>query len=429
MSDKKRILVIGSGGREHTIVWKLKQSPRLEAVYCAPGNAGIAKDAQLVSVDFGKNFEGIIAWAKENKIDYTVVGPEVPLSEGITDAFEDAGLKVFGPRLEAARLESSKAFAKEVMVEAGIPTAASETFTDADAACAYAEELGLPVVIKADGLAAGKGVVIANTKEEADQAIRDNIENKQFGDASSTVVVEEFLRGEEASMLVLMDGNTFVPLASAQDHKALYENDLGPNTGGMGTYSPAPVVTDEVLREINEQVLNPLHEYLQKKHIPFRGVLFAGLMVTKNGIKVLEFNCRFGDPETQVVLPRMKNDFVDIVEAVCEGTLHKHNLEYTDDAAVCVVLASRGYPQTSEKNVVINGLDDVENGGKAVVFHAATALIDGKFVTAGGRVLGVTALGRDLPRAIDTVYKEVDKIQFDGAQLRRDIGKKALARL
>lgn len=429
MSEKKRILVIGSGGREHAIVWKLKQSPKLEKVYCAPGNAGIGKDAELVSVDFGKNFEGIIAWAKENKIDYTVVGPEVPLSEGITDAFEDAGLKVFGPRLEAARLESSKAFAKEVMVAAGIPTAASETFTDADAACAYAEKLGLPVVIKADGLAAGKGVVIAATKEEADKAIRDNLEDKQFGEASATVVVEEFLRGEEASMLVLMDGNTFVPLASAQDHKALYENDLGPNTGGMGTYSPAPVVTEEVLREINERVLNPLHEYLQKKHIPFRGVLFAGLMVTEQGVKVLEFNCRFGDPETQVVLPRMKNDFVDIVEAVCEGTLHKHNLEYTDDAAVCVVLASRGYPQTSEKGVEIHGLDTVENGGKAVVFHAATAEKDGKIVTAGGRVLGVTALGRDLPRAIDTVYKEVDKIQFDGSQLRRDIGKKALARL
>jgi len=428
-SSKKRILVIGSGGREHAIIWKLKQSPRLDEVFCAPGNAGIARDALVFPAEFENHFEKLITRARNHRIDYVIVGPEVPLAMGITDAFEAAGFKVFGPTQNAAMLESSKAFAKKVMLEAGIPTAASESFTNSDAAIAYAAELGYPVVIKADGLAAGKGVVIARNAAEAEEAIRDNLDLRHFGDASSSVLIEEFLTGEEASILVLCDGNIMVPLASAQDHKALHENDLGPNTGGMGAYSPAPLVTPAMMDDISRSVLDPLNAWLQRNHIDYRGVIFAGLMINENGPKVLEFNCRFGDPETEAILPRLKNDLVDLTEAVCNGTLHLHHLEWTDEPAVCVIMAANGYPESPRKGDVIHGLNEADSDGRAIVFHAATATSNGETVTNGGRVLAVTALGRDLPRAIDAVYREVEKIRFEGAHYRRDIGRKALQRL
>lgn len=426
---RKKILVIGGGAREHAIIWKLRQSNRVQEIYCTPGNAGISRDAITFGGDYGDNFSELVQRAINHGIDYTIVGPEAPLAEGITDAFEAAGLKVFGPNREAAQLEASKKFAKDFMRRAHIPTAEYESFTDAEAAVAYARKLGLPVVIKADGLAAGKGVVVARTLEEAEDAIRANLEEKQFGEASASVVVEEFLRGEEASILVLTDGNVLLPLASAQDHKALHDNDLGPNTGGMGAYSPAPIITDELMDEINETVLRPMQEELQRQDITYRGVIFAGLMITEEGPHVLEFNCRFGDPETQAVLPRLKNDLVDLVEAVCEGTLHEHTLEWRKESSVCVVLAAKGYPENPEKGQVITGLDEVDANHRALVFHAATREERGDIVSNGGRVLAVTALGRSLPRAMDTVYKEIERIRFEGAHYRKDIGRKALSRL
>lgn len=427
--DRKKILVVGNGAREHALIWKLRQSPRLEQVYCTPGNAGIAREALTFEADFGDNFSKLVQRAINHNIDYVIVGPEAPLAEGITDAFVAAGVKVFGPGKKAAQLEASKAFAKDFMKAAGIPTGDYKAFTNADEAILFADKLGLPVVIKADGLAAGKGVVVAQTRQESHQAIRDNLESHQFGEASNQVVVEEFLRGEEVSILVLCDGNIYVPLATAQDHKALFDNDLGPNTGGMGAYSPAPIVDERTMLEIEDRILAPMHAQLQKQGIAYKGVIFAGLMITADGPMVLEFNCRFGDPETECVLPRMQNDLVDIIEAVCEGNLHQHHLEWTDDAAVCVVLASRGYPAAPEKGMVISGLDDVGRNGRSVVFHAATAQSGSDIVSSGGRVLAVTALGRDIPRAIDAVYKEVEKIHFDGMQFRKDIGQKALSRL
>lgn len=429
MTDRKKILVVGSGAREHAFIWKLRQSRRLQEVYCTPGNAGIAHDAITFPADYGSDFSRLVQRALNHGIDYTIVGPEAPLADGITDAFEAAGLKVFGPSREAAQLEASKAFAKQFMDNARIPTAEWQSFDNSDEAVQFAKYLGAPVVIKADGLAAGKGVVVANSMQEAEAAIRANLDQKQFGSASGLVVVEEFLRGEEASLFVLMDGNVLLPMSGAQDHKQLHDNDLGPNTGGMGAYSPAPILDDEMMEDINETILQPMHEELQTRGLAYRGVIFVGLMITEEGPHVLEFNCRFGDPETEAVLPRLQNDFVDLVEAVCEGTLHEHSLEWREESAVCVVMAAKGYPHAPEKGTVIRGLEEVEAAGRALVFHAATEQRGADLVTAGGRVLAITALGRSLPRAMDTVYKEVEKIRFEGAHFRKDIGRKALARL
>ncbi|MBX7247333.1 MAG: phosphoribosylamine--glycine ligase [Candidatus Sumerlaeaceae bacterium] len=427
--ERRKILVIGGGGREHAIVWKLRQSPRLREVYCTPGNAGIARDAVVFPADFSNNFARLIDRAKNLRIDYTIVGPEVPLADGIVDAFTAASLQIFGPCQAAARLESSKAFAKEVMIAAGIPTAQSETFEEVAPALEYARSLGAPLVVKADGLAAGKGVVVAQTLAQAETAIRQNLEHYQFGESSARVVIEEFLAGEEASILAFTDGNVIVPMASAQDHKQLHDNDLGPNTGGMGAYSPAPIVTDDVMQEVRERVFLPLFEELQKRDIDYKGVIYAGLMLTTGGPKVLEFNCRFGDPETQAILPRLENDLVDIIEAVCEGTLHLHHLTWTPESSICVVMAAKGYPENPEKGAIIEGLEEVQANDRAVVFHSGTAEQGANIVVSGGRVLGVTAIGKNLPRAMDTVYKEVAKIHFDGVHFRRDIGRKALGRL
>ncbi|MCX7962940.1 MAG: phosphoribosylamine--glycine ligase [Candidatus Sumerlaea chitinivorans] len=430
MKEKlKKVLVIGGGGREHAIVWKLRQSKRVAQIYCTPGNAGIARDAITFDASFGDNFAKLVQRALLLGIDYTIVGPEAPLAEGIVDAFEAAGLKIFGPNRQAARLEASKSFAKEVMEAARIPTAEAATFEDTREAIRFAKSLGAPLIVKADGLAAGKGVVVARTMEEAISAIRKNLEEHQFGEASKRIVIEEYLEGEEASILAFTDGNVILPMASAQDHKRLNDGDLGPNTGGMGAYSPAPIVTPELMDEVRETVFLPLMEELQRRGITYKGVIYAGLMITEEGPRVLEFNCRFGDPETQVILPRLKNDLLDLVEAVCEGTLCEHTLEWTDEVALCVVMAARGYPEAPEKGAVITGLDEVMLDGQALVFHAGTAQRGRDIVVSGGRVLGVTVLASSLPRAMDAVYRQVERIHFDGAHFRRDIGRKALAHL
>jgi len=425
----KKVLVIGGGGREHAIVWKLRQSRRVGPIYCTPGNAGIARDALCFDAPWGQNFSELVRRALTLGIDYTIVGPEAPLADGIVDAFEAVGLKIFGPSREAARIEASKSFAKEIMQAARIPTAIAETFTDARAAQRFARELGAPLIVKADGLAAGKGVVVAQTLDEAFAAIRANLVDRQFGAASERIVVEEYLEGEEASIMAFTDGNVILPMASAQDHKRLHDGDIGPNTGGMGACSPAPVVTDELLDEVRETVFLPLHEELQRRGIVYKGVIYAGLMITEEGPRVLEFNCRFGDPETQVVLPRLKNDLLDIVEAVCEGRLCEHYLEWDPRTAVCVVMAARGYPEAPEKGAVIEGLDDVMLDGRVLVFHSGTAQRGRDLVVAGGRVLSVTALHTSLPRALHVAYQEIARIRFDGAHYRRDIGQRALQRL
>jgi phosphoribosylamine--glycine ligase len=425
----KKVLVIGGGGREHAIVWKLRQSPRVGTIYCTPGNAGIARDAICFQAPWGENFAELVRRALTLGIDYTIVGPEAPLAEGIVDAFEAAGLKIFGPAREAAQIEASKSFAKEIMEAARIPTAMGQTFTDPKAAQRFARELGAPLIVKADGLAAGKGVVVARTLEEAYEAIHRNLVERQFGAASERIVIEEFLEGEEASIMAFTDGNVILPMESAQDHKRLHDGDLGPNTGGMGAYSPAPVVTEELMEEVRETIFLPLMEEFQRRGIVYKGVIYAGLMITEEGPRVLEFNCRFGDPETQVVLPRLKNDLLDIVEAVCEGRLCEYHLEWDPRPAVCVVMAARGYPEAPEKGAVITGVEDVALDGRVLVFHAGTAQEGSNFVVAGGRVLGVTALHTSLPRALHLVYKEIERIHFDGAHYRRDIGRRALERL
>ena len=422
-----QVLVIGSGGREHALAWKAAQSASVEKVYCVPGNPGIAQIAECVPMDISDN-DALVAFALENKIDLTIVGPEVPLANGVVDAFRAKGLAIFGPTQAAAQIEGSKSFAKDLMKKYGIPTAAFEVFTDAEAAKAYIVEQGAPIVIKADGLAAGKGVVVAMTLDEALEAVDMMMCDQAFGSAGCQVVVEEFLTGEEASILTFCDGTTIVPMISSQDHKRAYDNDEGPNTGGMGTYAPAPVVTADVLARVLKEILEPTVAAMKAEGMPYTGCLYAGLMITENGPKVIEFNARFGDPETQVVLPLLDSDMAEIMMACVNGNLADLDIQWKDGAAVCVVMAAGGYPQGYRKGDVISGLDKAAELG-ATVFHAGTAVKDGNIVTNGGRVLGVTAIGTDIQKAVDNAYEAVKSIHFDDVNYRNDIAYRAIARL
>lgn len=420
-----KVLVVGGGGREHALVWKIAQSPLVSKVYCAPGNPGIGTIAENVALAVD-DLDGLLAFALQAKIDLTVVGPELPLSLGIVDRFEAAGLKVFGPYQNAAIIEASKAFSKDLMANYGIPTAAYEVFTEIKPALAFVRKLGTPIVIKADGLAAGKGVIIAQDFAEAEATIKDMLGGNAFGAAGSRVVIEEFLHGEEASFLALTDGKKIVPLASAQDHKAIFDGDLGPNTGGMGAYSPAPVVTEKIHQIAMEQVMRRAVDGMAAEGRPYRGVLYAGLMIANGQVKTLEFNARFGDPECQPLLLRMKSDLVPLLVAIAAGDLGNLSIDWHDQAAVCVVMAAAGYPGDYRKGEEIHGLDAAAAIDDLIVFHAGTASKDGKVVTNGGRVLGVTARGDSVKAAIAKAYEGVRAIHWPGAQYRTDIGKKAL---
>lgn len=420
-----KVLVVGSGGREHALAWKLSQSKRITRLFIAPGNPGTALHGENVLIA-AEDIEGLKQFALKEKIDLTVVGPELPLTLGIVDAFASSGLLAFGPSQVAAELEGSKSFSKEMMLRHGIPTAFYKKFEDASQARAYIETHEPPMVVKADGLAAGKGVVICHTRQEALDAVDLMMTKKAFGSAGRKVIIEEFLAGEEASFLALTDGRTVLPLAPAQDHKAVFDGDAGPNTGGMGAYSPAPVLTPELQAEVMERVMHPAVRGMEKDGRPYRGVLYAGLMITDKGPKVLEFNCRFGDPETQPILMRLSSDLLEALLAAAEGTLHETELKWKDEAAVCVVMAAKGYPGDYLKGSVIEGLADAALLEDTMVFHAGTSAKDGEVVTSGGRVLGVTALGADVKTAIERAYRAVGKISWEGAHYRTDIGKKAL---
>ncbi len=422
-----KVLVIGGGGREHAIVWKLAQSKKVEKIYCCPGNAGISELAECVDISVNDH-EGLVNFAKYEWIDMTIVGPEAPLSKGIVDVFEKRGLRIMGPTKAAAEIEASKVFAKEFMKKYNIPTAEYRVFTSYLHAEEYVRMKGAPIVIKADGLAAGKGVIVAKTVDEAIEALKKIMKERVFGDAGERVVVEECLTGEEASYLVFTDGDTILPMASSQDHKRVFDNDEGPNTGGMGAYSPAPVVTPEVEEKIIEKVMKPAIRGLKREGRKYRGVLYAGLMIKEGEPYVLEFNCRFGDPETQPLLTRLNTDLLEIAMAITEGRLSTMMLEWKPEASVCVVAASGGYPGSYEKGKPIKGLDRVKELEDVVVFHAGTAFKDGQIVTSGGRVLGVTALGKDIRQARDRAYQALGMIEFEGMHYRKDIGLKALKR-
>ncbi|WP_025321549.1 phosphoribosylamine--glycine ligase [Deferrisoma camini] len=423
-----KVLVVGGGGREHALVWKIAQSPRVTAVFAAPGNAGTAGLARNVPIA-ADDVDSLLAFAETEGVDLTVVGPEAPLVLGIVDRFRERGLRIFGPTAAAARLEGSKAFAKAAMDRFGVPTAAYREFTDPDEARAYIREQGAPIVVKADGLAAGKGVTVARTVEEALAAVDAMMVDRAFGEAGGRIVVEECLEGEEASFLAFCDGRTVLPMASSQDHKPVFDGDQGPNTGGMGAYSPAPVVSPELFDRIVDTVIRPVVDGLGREGTPYVGVLYAGLMIRGDEVKVLEFNCRFGDPECQPIVMRMKGDLVPVLEACVDGTLDRVDLEWDPRPAVCVVMASGGYPGAYEKGLEIRGLEDAAALDDVVVFHAGTRQEAGKVVTAGGRVLGVTALGSDIPSAIERAYRAVDRISWPGVHFRRDIGRKALRHL
>lgn len=424
-----KILVVGGGGREHALCWKIAQSPLVAKIYAAPGNGGTDLEDKTENIDIkATDIDKLVEFAKKEKIDLTVVGPEDPLALGIVNAFEAEGLRAFGPNADAAQLEASKAFAKEIMIDADIPTAAYGEFTDLASAKAYVEKQGAPIVVKADGLAAGKGVTVAMTIDEAMSALDEIFVDNAFGEAGSKVVIEEFLDGEEASYLAFTDGKTVLPMVSSQDHKPAYDGDKGPNTGGMGAYSPAPVVTDELFQFATEKIAYPLIKTMAKKGITFKGIIYAGLMVTKNGTKVLEFNARFGDPETQPVLSRLKSDIVPVFLSCVDQTLDKVEIEWDENPTVCVVMASGGYPKSYEKGYTIEGIADADKLKGVKVFHAGTATVDGNTVNTGGRVLGVTACGDGLEDTIKLAYDAVEKINWKDVHYRKDIGAKALNR-
>lgn len=424
-----RILLIGGGGREHALAWKLVQSPNVEKLYAAPGNPGMALLNKCECINLNvDDLEGVADYAEEKSIDLTVVGPEAPLVAGLADVFKRRGLPVFGPSKAAAQLEGSKAFSKELMAKYNIPTAFFKICEDIETAKAYVEEKGAPIVVKADGLAAGKGVVVAMTKAEALEAIDEMMGDHKFGAAGARLVLEEYMEGEEASLLAFTDGKTVVPMIAAQDHKRVFDGDEGPNTGGMGTYAPAPVMTDILRLKATELILKPVVEAMAKEGTPYQGCLYAGLMIKGDSVKVVEFNCRFGDPETQVVLPLLDGDLAEIMLACATGTLDKVEVAWHDKAAVCVVMASGGYPESYEKGKEITGLAAAEEDKDVVVFHAGTKEADGKIVTSGGRVLGVTAVDSSIKAARDRAYAAVEKISFEKNFYRKDIAWRALKR-
>lgn len=417
------VLMIGSGGREHALIKAILKSPRLEKLYCAPGNGGISRDAQCVDIPV-MDKEKMVAFAKENSIDLAFVAPDDPLAAGMVDAFEEAGIRAFGPNAAAAVIEASKVFSKNLMKKYGIPTAEYEVFDNSADAIAYVKDNNIaPVVVKADGLALGKGVIIAQTVEDAEKAIQSIMEDKKFGESGNKVVIEEFLTGPEVSVLSFTDGKTVEPMVSSKDHKRALDGDKGLNTGGMGTISPNPYYTDELADECMETIFKPTIEAMQKEGRPFKGCLYFGLMMTPKGPKVIEYNARFGDPEAQVVLPRLKTDILDIIDAVIDEKLDEIDIEWSDDCSACVVMASGGYPESYKKGIEMFGMDDNGQVEGATVYHAGTKYSDGMFYTNGGRVLGVTATGKTLDEALEKAYAAVEKISFDGAHYRHDIGR------
>jgi phosphoribosylamine--glycine ligase len=421
-----RILVVGSGGREHALAWKIAQSPQLTRLWCAPGNPGMAPIADCLDIG-AEDSASLVEFAQRERVDLTVVGPEDPLAQGIVDVFQERGLRVFGPTARAAELESSKVFAKRLFRDHGIPSGEFEVFDDISAALRAVEQRTPPIVIKADGLARGKGVTVAETREQAADALRQAMADRVFGDAGARVLIDEYLTGPEVTVMALADGETIVPLAAAQDHKPIFDGDRGPNTGGMGCYSPVPMLTDDFYQQAVADIIEPTAAAMRAEGRPYRGVLYAGLVMTRDGLKVLEFNCRFGDPESQVVLPRLESDLVELLDAAVDGRLREVACRWTDRAAVCVVMASGGYPGDYEKGKPISGLDAVAAMDDVVVFHAGTRRAADRVVTAGGRVLGVTALGDSFRQAVDRAYQAVDRIRFEGAHCRRDIAHQALA--
>ena len=417
-----KVCVIGNGGREHALAWRLSISPSVTKVYAIPGSAAMSDCAELVGIDWQQS-DHLINFLKDNQVDLVVVGPEAPLVAGLADVLNKAGIPVFGPSKAAAQLEGSKVFAKDLMKKYNIPTAAYGVFHNVEEAKAFIATTGAPIVVKADGLAAGKGVVVAMTVDEANEAVEDMLSGNRFGEAGSTVVIEEFMEGEEASLLAFVDGKTVVPMIASQDHKRICDGDKGPNTGGMGTYAPAPVLTDALRDEAMKTILEPMVGAMQKEGMPYVGCLYAGLMITAEGPKVVEFNARFGDPETQVVLPLLDSDLGQIMMACATGNLTAHLVKWKDSSAACVILASKGYPETSSKGDVIHG--DIKQHDTTIVFHSGTKLVGEEYVTNGGRVLGVVGLGKDLRTALNRAYGRIEHIDFEGMQYRTDIGAKA----
>ena len=434
-----KVLVVGKGGREHALVWKIAQSPRVSRVYAAPGNPGMAPLAELVPIrvdtpvtqreTLQAEIEKLIEFVIREQIDLTVVGPDDALAGGIVDRFQERNLKIFGSTEAAARIESSKAFAKELMQRIGVPTAAHRTFTDETAATDYIRTHGAPIVVKASGLAAGKGAVVCMDEATAIDTAREMLSGSTFGTAGNEIVIEDFMQGEEVSLFALCDGSSFVTLVPAQDHKAIYDGDKGPNTGGMGAYAPAPVLTAELAQEANERIIQPVLDEMKRLGCPFHGVLYVGLMLTETGPQVVEFNARFGDPECQILMALLDSDLVDIIEAACDGNLNEIAIENSTRAAVCVVMAAKGYPLSYPKGMAIKGLEQFASSADIVVFHSGTDLRDGQLISVGGRVLAVTAVADTIPLAVERAYRAVDAIRFDHAYARRDIAHRALARL